>query len=159
MLDLLLGSLTGQWLWQPTAGARVISSHRVRLGQVRLSYRFEMKIVTFGCETVNWASTYLLLQSLVTNEKRLLVAVTKYWRIFWKTAKIAKKVSKISVMTVTLVPSIYDANITAIVDKSFLTIFGYFLESSVMAVTNWLLYTWLSSYRHWWYFVKYQVWL
>ena len=66
-----------------------------------------------------------------------------------KTAKIAKKVFKISVMSVTLVPSIYDANITAIGDKSFLTIFGYFLNSSVMAVTNWPLYTRLSSYRHW----------
>ena len=58
-----------------------------------------------------------------------------------KTAKIAKKVFKISVMSVTLVPSIYDANITAIVDKSFWTIFGTFLELSVMAVTNWPLYT------------------
>ena len=58
-----------------------------------------------------------------------------------KTAKIAKKVFKISVMSVTLVPTIYDANITAIVDKSFLTIFGYFLKSSVTAVTNWPLYT------------------
>ena len=141
------------------AGARKMASLKVRLGQVKLGYIVEIKIVTFGCDIVNWANTYLQLQSLVTNEKSSLVAVTKYWRILWKTAKIANKVFEISVMSVTLVPSIYDANITAIVDKSFWTIFGSFLELSVMAVTNWPLYTRLSSSRHWWYFVKYQVWL
>ena len=51
-----------------------------------------------------------------------------------KTAKIVKKVFKISVMSVTLVPSIYDANITAIDDKSLWTIFGSFLELNLVTL-------------------------
>ena len=43
MLDLLLGSLTGL-VSLPPAGARVISSHRVRLGQVRLGYIRQMYV-------------------------------------------------------------------------------------------------------------------
>ena len=35
------------------AGARKMASLKVRLGQVKLGYIVEIKIVTFGCDIVN----------------------------------------------------------------------------------------------------------